>query len=444
MKLNIGNILLLLYKTIIIQSAYEIKEGKIKTITKIILGSFCLMLIFPSMLKAEDPAVANWLTRYNGLGNYEDWASSMTSNKLGNAFVTGASYEKGSDDDYTTIKYSSFEDIIPQVHFIYTQTSEFAIVYGKAFIGNKQIEPGDWIGVFALDVVVNDGCIGAIEITQDGNYSVTIYGDDPTTEEKDGAGQEDALSFKVMDKDTGNIMDLYPIGPNEAKWTTHNEVLNIDLVTGQKIPLAQGWNLISFQVGKCIYEQQTPILSIIDPNSVIQIEIERKNSLKAWLLDDQNSPIRDSADSNKVGEWQRITAFDENGGLLLDKDIPEFANSLHYLSCGYGYWIKMNESGFLLLKGRFISPDVILNLKKGWNLAGYIPADICYAESEESKASICPYVTGIYQTEEEIALCPVNPFPNTLFASITEKYRRITSFDQCNGAMIHDTELPFL
>jgi hypothetical protein len=48
-----------------------------------------------------------WLVRYNGLGNGEDDATSMTIDAADNIYVTGASTGIGTGLDYTTIKYNA-------------------------------------------------------------------------------------------------------------------------------------------------------------------------------------------------------------------------------------------------------------------------------------------------------------------------------------------------
>lgn len=336
----------------------------------------------------------------------------------------------------------SKEMVIDVFPFYYTLTPTFIFVWGDAFIVEEPVEPGDWIGVFAPGVITCNGCIGALEITETGQYGlVPVYGDDPTTGEKEGAVSGDTLSFKVWDKSEGELVNLYPKGPDDPIWEKDKEILNINLTTvsEQWIPLPAGWNLISFQVAKCFYEGDAPALSIIDSNKA---EFEEKDNLLQWLRDDEYSPIRDEEDPNIAGDWQRIISFDENGAHLMDKDLPESINTLRYLSLGYGYWIKMNKPGFLILHGQLAATDTSLNLTEGWNLMGFISTNVCFARSPEVKDALCPYSSGTYQPDEGIRHCPADPLAETVFISISGKYRRIVSSDQCNGAMVYDTELP--
>jgi hypothetical protein len=49
-----------------------------------------------------------WTSRYNGVGNGEDWAWVVTTDPLGNIYVTGESEGNGTEDDYATIAYDSY------------------------------------------------------------------------------------------------------------------------------------------------------------------------------------------------------------------------------------------------------------------------------------------------------------------------------------------------
>ena len=52
-----------------------------------------------------------WVRRYNGPGNYFDWAHSIAVDNSGNVYVTGESNGSDTNDDYATIKYNSTGDI---------------------------------------------------------------------------------------------------------------------------------------------------------------------------------------------------------------------------------------------------------------------------------------------------------------------------------------------
>ncbi len=58
-------------------------------------------------IKYNSSGVQQWIQRYNGLGNLDDGANSITIDDSGNVYVTGSSSGAGTSWDYATIKYNS-------------------------------------------------------------------------------------------------------------------------------------------------------------------------------------------------------------------------------------------------------------------------------------------------------------------------------------------------
>jgi len=58
-------------------------------------------------LKYNGNGIVQWISRYNGIGNSTDEATSMIIDDIGNVYVTGKSTGSGTGYDYLTIKYNS-------------------------------------------------------------------------------------------------------------------------------------------------------------------------------------------------------------------------------------------------------------------------------------------------------------------------------------------------
>ena len=58
-------------------------------------------------IKYNNEGVEQWVARYNGPGNEDDSATTISVDNLGNVYVTGYSYGSGTYDDYATIKYNN-------------------------------------------------------------------------------------------------------------------------------------------------------------------------------------------------------------------------------------------------------------------------------------------------------------------------------------------------
>jgi len=58
-------------------------------------------------IKYNSNGEEQWVARYNGPGNTDDYANALAIDGSGNVYVTGYSYGSGTYDDYATVKYNS-------------------------------------------------------------------------------------------------------------------------------------------------------------------------------------------------------------------------------------------------------------------------------------------------------------------------------------------------
>jgi hypothetical protein len=176
---------------------------------------------------------------------------------------------------------------------------------------------------------------GTWHVTEAGKYGfMPVYRDDEYTVEDEGAEPGDEISF---------FINGYPASTStEAIWTENGNnfevCLDVFTVEDRCLEMAEGWNLISWNV-------DTPTDDIME------------------IL----API-----SNCV---EVVLGF-EQGGLTYDPALPEFS-TLWQADHMSGYWVKLNCAATLCVEGVPVAATTPIPLTAGWNLVSYLP-DVTY------------------------------------------------------------------
>jgi len=274
---------------------------------------------------------------------------------------------------------------VPVKHFqIAGITNESMDFYGSVTIDGVDADAGDEVAVICPDNVI----CGRYTVDTPGQYGfMHVYKDDPlTTGVDEGAAPDDLLTFRIWDAGKGlelNVSADVVTGASPPRWTADGDSSNVNLDGEGKqiIPLHAGWNLISFSVKTCFYADGVFGHADGQPDEPM---------LPGITYHQVNSIADVFASIN--GLYSVVRSFDSKGLHTFDPADPGESN-LKYVAGGYGYWIKMNAAGNLEISGvRALSSDT-LNLRSGWNLAGYWHRHIKYTGAEPLDVQFPPDAT---------------------------------------------------
>ena len=274
--------------------------------------------------------------------------------------------------------------------------------YGDASnLDSEPLRQGDVVTVQDAQGVT----CGAFTVQVEGRYGfLHAYGDDATTPEVDeGASPGDTLLFRV----NGEL--AVAAGPDTRIWSSDGDVKHVELNAttslDDAVPLAAGWNLVSFNR---------------------QPEVADIATLVAGLTDDGNLELVSSFDMS----W--------GGARTYDPLHPEFSD-LAEMDPRHGYWIKVDHADTLVVTGTPFWPDTPLPLEESWNLTSYLPEDSREVEralgSIEGLYALVSGFDGGAQTH-----VPGDPIHSTLTALANDfgywvkmDYAAVMSYDYAPG-----------
>ncbi len=217
--------------------------------------------------------------------------------------------------------------------FTKTNTSVFFFATppdnGEATMDGVQLQPGDVVAAFVGKDSVNDLCIGAWEVTAPGAYgAMAVYGDDPTTGNKDGAYGGETVTFKVWQQSTDRVGYAVPQGPDATIWTSSGSVFNVGLAAVSGISAdVNGVRKDVFEEGGPIYGQ-----AVLGLNASTSYDVHVVNDRTDWQ-DGNTIPAR------TLGTTETFTT-DANG------DMP--TGTLLYFEPvpgGYDIIVDVNANG---------------------------------------------------------------------------------------------------
>ena len=235
------------------------------------------------------------------------------------------------------------------VHF-----NEFAMtdVNHNVVIEYVEIEgesiPSLWeIGAFSPDQLLAGGLVWEAE----GNNIITVWGDDPETDETDGFQEGETMSFIGWDNQAHIEYDMQvELIEGSLEWEANgNTVIGLDVIfiREQTLNLRSGWNLIS--------------LNII-PGDQYWNENEDRGPDVVLMLDQFLSDN---------GEQSSVHLMKNEHGRFYHPALG-FSN-FEYWDLGEGYHIKMNEETQGSWTGSPIPANAPLIINNGWNYIPYYP-----------------------------------------------------------------------
>jgi len=240
----------------------------------------------------------------------------------------------------TILSLQHFNDFTP------TATSHNLQIASLSFVGHPV--PTGWeIGVFTPGNVLSGGLVWQNGLEEP--IPLTVYGDNPETEEIEGFRIREAFAFRVWDPDSREESDTLRIEFEEGlnHWIPNgNSVVSINgYVTDEiQVVMGAGWNMIS--------------INIIPPEEF-------------WSRE-EGPDVRLMTNQLRIDE--------ENHHIILMKnDLGQFYvperdfNNIPYWNLEDGYQVCVDEDVLAVWTGDMIAPDATVNLDPGWNIIAYYP-----------------------------------------------------------------------
>ncbi|KPA12214.1 conserved hypothetical protein, secreted [Candidatus Magnetomorum sp. HK-1] len=295
------------------------------------------------------------------------------------------------------------------------KTNRCMDVYGTILNSNGNvIADGDLVLFYTSDSEMLVG-IGEYSQYSPGSYGmIHVYGDDLTTDEKDGATTNETLVVRTFNQAEKKE---YPLSCVSGDCIWQEGVIkecHFQYQIEERIPLKEGWNLFSFRTNKCFYEDNIPTVSMFEGIEMVAVK--------------SIADVLTSID----GQYSYVRGFDSTGAKAYN--CTPFSD-MKYMAAGYGYWIKIkddplveNKVIYLTLKGVLAKADAKIQLQSNWNLVGYLGNDVKYKGAEPDVY----FPDGVVMHRMDSVA--------DFFQSIDGKYSYIRGFDK-DGAKTYNGTL---
>ena len=245
-----------------------------------------------------------------------------------------------SNVDYVRVFYAQGLSMAPPPSWAFTENTGRNATIGvhsviNPTIGTRSLRTGDAIGVFFN----RDGQLvcGGYSIWHEGqSMAITVWGDDMQTPEKDGFADGEVLKYKIWDGQEGIEFRAEATYQSGGPSYQTNGIYTLSSLHGittvdHRIPLRQGWNMISSYAAPADSLLDV-MLAGIRPNMVL---MKNGGGQVYWP----------SFGINQIGRW----------------------------NVRHGYQVYMQAWDTLMVRGHVVVPEQTpLSLGQGWNLISYI------------------------------------------------------------------------